>query len=1084
MTRIYKYIVVAVLLFACQLGYAQMKSVKGIVLDEANQPLPGTSVIVEGTHRGVITDEKGSYEIAASADEVLEFDFMGYTVQKIKVGTQTVINVTLQPSTEMMEELVVVGYGVQKKVNITGSVATVNYDEMALSRPAVTSSALLRGASAGLYVYQNSGQPGSEGVTMRVRGIGTLNDSSPLVIVDGFEGSLDNVNPNDIESISVLKDAASCAIYGNRGANGVILVTTKLADEGRFNVEYSGMASYQEPEHYIGVISNYKDYMMIMNESAANVDKTLPFSQSMIDLWAEKEKDPYGIAESGYPNYVAYPNVDWMDAMYKPSIYQKHSVTATGATKRIRFNMSLSYLDNPGIVDNSGQEKISLRTNLSSNITDWMEVGVRMFGYRANTQLGGVTDAYTYMSRAVPGIYPYYDGKFGWMENGEQNTACRNNLYFINRITRDRTSHYMNSTAFIKIKLPFDIKYNASFNYSWNEYKTKTHNNPLNAHSFSKDQNAYTYQDLSVIMLTETHERTGRWTFQTDFSWNKTFGKHEIGALVGFEAFESINESLESRKKGFENDILKEMNNVVNLEYINGTTTDFATASVFGRATYAYDGRYMAEVNLRYDGSSRFSSDTRWGLFPSVSAGWRISKEGFMQGSGIDNLKLRASWGKLGNHSVSNYEYISTYSSGYYYPFGGTLAAGIVSQLSNSLLEWETTTTTDVGLDFAVLNNRLTLEADYYHKLTDGILYAAPIYATIGNKGAPVQNLCEVINDGIELTLGWKDTKGDFTYGVSGNFTRNWNVVSKYKGALEAAWVTDEYGIRSYQTNIGDVTTKVGEQRRVMEGKMINEYYLLNLYRGSGEYFFADGSVNPAGGPKDGMVRTEADMEWLQAMIAAGNTFMPNKQVKKDGIWYGDYLYDDINGDGIYGDENDYTFQNLSLTPKIFFGFNINLGYKGFDLSAQFTGAAGGASYFRVPGFNAYATATDRTLPKEIAYDHYFYDPEYPEDPRTNLTSKHGRLTMNWGADQNGSTSYSQLWLYKTDYLKIQNVTLGYTLPEKWTKKIKMQKLRVFLSGDNLYTFTSYPGMDPAFSSSETYYASLRQYTVGLNIKF
>ena len=269
-----------------------------------------------------------------------------------------------------------------------------------------------------------------------------------------------------------------------------------------------------------------------------------------------------------------------------------------------------------------------------------------------------------------------------------------------------------------------------------------------------------------------------------------------------------------------------------------------------------------------------------------------------------------------------------------------------------------------------------------------------------------------------------------------------------------------------------------------MEGKMINEYYLLNIYRGSGNYFFEDGSVNPAGGPKDGMIRTEQDMEWVKAMVAAGNTFLPNKKIQKDGIWYGDYLYDDINGDGVYGDENDYTFQNLSLTPKIFFGFNINLGWKGIDFSAQFTGAAGGASYFRVPGFNAYATATDRTLPKEIAYDHYFYDPEYPDDPRTNLTSKHGRLTMNWGADQNGSTSYSQLWLYKNDYLKIQNVTLGYTLPEKWTKKIKMQKLRVFFSGDNLYTFTSYPGMDPAFSSSETYYASLRQYTLGLNIKF
>ena len=1084
MSRIYKYLLVAVLMSVGQLAFAQMRSVKGTVTDEANLPLPGTSVIVSGTQRGVVTDEKGNYEITASSDESLEFDFMGYTVQKIRIGDRNVIDVKLLPSSEMMEELVVVGYGVQKKVNITGSVSTVNYEEMSLSRPAVTSSALLRGASAGLYVYQNSGQPGSEGVTMRVRGIGTLNDSSPLVIVDGFEGSIDNVNPSDIETISVLKDAASCAIYGNRGANGVILVTTKMADEGRFSIEYNGMASYQEPERHINVISNYADYMSIMNESATNVDKSTLFSQAMIDLWREKEKDPNGIAESGYPNYVAYPNTDWMSAMYKPSVYQKHTISANGATKRIRYNMSLSYLDNPGIVDNSGQDKISLRTNLSSNITDWIEIGVRLFGYRANTDLGGVTDAYTYMSRAVPGIYPYYDGKFGWMENSEQHTASRNNLYFINRITRERTSHYMNSTAFIKFNLPFDIKYNASFNYSWNEYKTKTHNNPLNAFLFSQNKTGYTYQDLSAIMLTETHDRTARWTFQTDLSWNKTFGKHEVGLLAGFEAFESVNESFEGRKKGFDNDILKEMDNVVNLEHIKGTTTDFATASVFGRATYAYDGRYMAEVNLRYDGSSRFSEATRWGLFPSVSAGWRISKEGFMDGSGIDNLKLRASWGRLGNHAVSNYEYISTYSSGYYYPFGGALSAGIVSQLSNSLLEWETTTTTDIGLDFAVLNNRLTLEADYYHKLTDGILYAAPIYASIGNKGAPVQNLCEVINDGVEVTLGWKDSYGDFTYGVSGNFTRNWNVVSKYKGDLQAQWVTDENGIRRYETNIGDVTTKVGNQRRVMEGKMINEFYLLNLYNGNGSYFFKDGSVNPAGGPKDGMIRTERDMEWLRAMVASGNTFLPNKSISKSGIWYGDYLYDDVNGDGVYGDENDYTYQGVSMTPKIFYGFNINLGWKGIDFSAQFTGAAGGAAYFRVPGFNAYATAGERTLPKEIAYDHYFYDPENPDDVRTNLTSKHGRLTLNWGSEQNGGTAHSALWLYKTDYLKLQNVTLGYTLPDKWMKKIKVQKLRIFLSGDNLYTFTSFPGMDPAFSSTETYYAALRQYTIGLNIKF
>lgn len=1076
------YLLAAVLgLFTSQFLSAQ---IRGTVTDEADLPLPGTVVLVQGTQTSTTTNGDGYYEISALEGETLEFSFTGYETVAQKVGKESVINVRMHTLAEVMDELVVVGYGVQKKVNITGSVSTVDYDDMAISRPAVTSSALLRGSSAGLYVYQNSGQPGAENVTIRIRGIGTLNDSSPLVIIDGFQGSLDNVNPSDIESISVLKDAASCAIYGNRGANGVILVTTKTASKGKFSIEYDGMASYQEPERHIEVISNYADYMTIMNESATNVGKATLFSQAMIDLWREKEKDPNGISESGYPNYVAYPNTDWMEAMYKPSIYQKHTVAATGASDRIRYNISFSYLDNPGIVDNSGQKRISLRTNLSSNITDFIEIGVRLYGYRADTNLGGVTDAYTYMSRAVPGIYPYYDGKYGWMENPEQATASRNNLYFINRISRKRLSHDVNSTAYVKVNLPLDIKFNTSFNYLWDQYRTKTHNNPLDAYSFSQNKVGYNYHDLTVIMNTEGHHSTARWTFQSDLSWSKTFGKHEVSALAGFEAMENTAEAFEGRKKGFENDILKEMNNMIDPVYITGTTSDYAAESFFGRATYAYDGKYLAEVDLRYDGSSRFSKATRWGLFPSVSAAWRISKEEFMRGSGVDNLKLRASWGRLGNNSVSNYAYLSTYSSGFQYPFAGTLAAGIVSQLSNNLLKWETTTTTDVGVDFATLNNRLTVESDYYHKLTDGILYAAPIYATIGTKSAPVQNLCEVINDGVEITLGWKDSIGDFTYGVSGNFTRNRNVVSKYKGALNAGWVADANGIRHYETNIGDVTTKVGNQRRVMEGKMINEFYLLNVYSGDGSYFFKDGSVNPAGGPKDGMIRTEEDMEWLRAMVDAGNTFLPNREIGKSGIWYGDYLYDDVNGDGVYGDENDYTFQGKNQQPKVFYGLNINLGWKGFDFSAQFTGAAGGAAYFRVPGFNAYATASERTLPKEIAYDHYFYDPENPDDIRTNLTSRHGRLTLNWGADQNGSTAYSTLWLYKTDYLKLQNITLGYTLPEKLTRKFSLQSLRIFLSGDNVYTFTSFPGMDPAFASTETYYAPIRQYTVGLNIKF
>ena len=363
---------------------------------------------------------------------------------------------------------------------------------------------------------------------------------------------------------------------------------------------------------------------------------------------------------------------------------------------------------------------------------------------------------------------------------------------------------------------------------------------------------------------------------------------------------------------------------------------------------------------------------------------------------------------------------------------------------------------------------------------TDGILYKAPVYATIGSKSAPYQNLCQVTNKGFELSIGWKDTVKDFSYGISGNFSRNWNAVTKYNGALQAGWVTDENGHRHYSTNIGDVST--GTTQRVMEGKIINEYYLLETYSGDGSHFFADGSVNPNGGPKDGMIRTEEDMQWLRAMVDAGNKFLPNEQISKTGIWYGDYIYADINGDGIYGDENDYSFQNISLTPKFYYGFQIYLAYKGIDLSMNFAGAGGGATYWFLGGANAYGMRSDLSIPEHIGYDHYFYDPENPQDPRTNLTSKHGRLTLNLGSEQTRSTS--TLWLYKTDYLRLKNLTIGYTLPSKVLNKLKMKGIRIFFSGENLFTITNYPGMDPEITGNMNFYANLRQYSFGLNFKF
>lgn len=1071
-------------ILSIQVGWSQQTSrIRGKVVDADGTGLSGASVRVVDKNVGVSTNNTGAFEIEAGANDILLITYIGYDEQRFPVQGRTYIEVTMSDQSSVIEDVVVVGYGTQKRVNVTGSVTSVNYNEQALTRPATTTAGILAGLSPGLAVQQPSGRPGQEGVMMRVRGVGTLNNAAPLVIVDGFEASMGNVNPDDIETVSILRDAAASAIYGNRAANGVILITTK-SGASKPVVSFNSIVSLNQPQNHLDLVSSYADYMEIMNESAENVDVALPFSQGMIDLWREKEQDPNGIADSGYPNYVAYPNTDWMSSFFQNEIYQRHALSVSGATGGTNYLLSTTYIDNPGIIMNSGMKRLMLRANVASKVNDWLEVGGKIWGYESTLEMNDLDGAFSFMSRAVPGIYPYYDGKYGWTENPEQSTNSRNNLYFADRVQgRDKT-FYTNSTLYADVKLPFSLKYNASLNYIRQNDGYKFNSRTLDAYSFRTGDWAYYYQDLEALFLRVQNANTRRWTVQSTLSWDRTIAqKHEISSLLGYEAWYHNSDNSFAEKRGFLSDQLTELNNVSNMQNITGTQTDFATQSIFGRMQYAYDNRYLLEMNLRYDGSSRFARQSRWGMFPSFSAGWRIDQESFMENSVFDNLKLRASWGKLGNHSIGNYEYLATYASGFAYSFGGVQAPGLVASLSNNLLEWETTTMSNIGLEVATLKNRLTFEADFYNKVTDGILFRAPVFASVGVKSPPFQNIAEVTNKGMEFTLGWRDKIGDFSYGFTGNFSRNFNEVSKYRGALQAGWVTDEYGVRSYQTNIGDVATVVGNERRTMEGKMINEFFLLNTYSGDGSYFFNDGSVNPIGGPQDGMIRTESDMQWLQAMMDAGNEFLPNRTIGKKTIWYGDYIYDDVNGDGVYGDQNDYTFQNVAMTPKYTYGFQLNFAWKGVSLSTLWSGAGGHSVYWRFPGFNAYSTRADLTLPREIAYDHYFYDPANPDDPRTNLDSRHGRLTMNFGSEQNGGSNFSNLWLYKADYLKLRNLTVGYTIPKSWISKVGFQDIRLFVSGENLFTFTKFPGMDPEFTETLQFYSNLRQYSVGLNIK-
>jgi TonB-linked SusC/RagA family outer membrane protein len=759
---------------------------------------------------------------------------------------------------------------------------------------------------------------------------------------------------------------------------------------------------------------------------------------------------------------------------------QEHTVSVVGASDKVNYNFSGSFLDNPGLIDGTGLKKYYIRSNVYANINNWLKIGNRSYGYHTDLERNGV-DAFVSGlggQKLVPDNYPYYDGKYGGLEAPEEDITSYNVLYALNNSGGSYEMDQISTSMFADATLLKDFVFHSEFDFTRYWRQDTWLAKRIGRWSFR--ENTLIEQPVSLEQMTDAFYASGsrRWRILEMLTWNKTFNRHEIGALVGYEASRDWGYDVDSQKRGATDETLTDLSTYTEMLSIAGGKWEYASRSFFGRATYAYNSRYLLEMNIRYDGSSRFSSNNRWGIFPSVSGGWRISEESFMNSLPIDNLKLRASWGKLGNNSIGNYEWQATYGVNNYI-LGDRLNNGLAQTvLANNKLRWEGVTQTNIGLDFSVLGNRLSGEIDLYDKVTDGILYRPGMYATMGNKTPARENFAEVTNRGIETTLRWDDQIGDVTYNISANFSYNKNWVSQFKGNLVQGWTYDEYGNQIYKSNLGDVSD--GGDTRVMEGKIINEYYLKQPYKGNGSYFFSDGAVNPNGGPTDGMIRTEQDMGWLRAMQNEGYTFYPNQLIRESNLWYGDYIYADLNGDGIYGNDYDKVFQNISSTPKYFYGLQLSASWKGIDFSMAWDGAAGFGIYWYTVGQNSTSTILGYAISQNIQNNHYFYDPANPNDPRTNLTSKNSRLTLN---QTNQATEASTLHLEKGDYIKLRNLTVGYTFPQTWTKKVYASKIRVFVTGENLCTITGFSGMDPEMRTGMGY-VTMRQFAFGVNINF
>lgn len=1071
-------------------GYAQNSFiVTGKVTDENGEPVIGASIAVEGTATGTMSDIDGSYTLNLPDRNVtLRVSYIGYIGVTEKTTGRPVIDFVLREGTEALDEVVVVGYGIQKKVNLTGSVASVNSKELA-SRPLTNLSSGLGGLLPGVQISQSSGKPDDDGATISIRGLGTLNESKPLIIIDGIEGDMNAVNPNDVESVNVLKDAASSAIYGARGANGVVLITTKKGAKDRTSVSFSSSWSTARPAGLVDYESDFLTYMRYMNTASNNNGAADLYPATDFENWQYANEHPNELNEYGYPYSVVYPNTDWYDEILRKQWVQSYNLSASGGSDRITYNLSLGYLNNPGIMKNSGLERYNGRINAEAKITNFLTVGTQTWFMKQKAELGDTKETFNRFRSSSPGTYPQYDGKFGATAALGGNQQSGNPETVIESAAGNDWRNRFVTTWYARIDLMKGLNFETKFNYTYANREKNEYANQYEVWNFASGQLVTPAANLADKTSAFTYERERTMTVENLLRYNTSIaGQHNLAVLLGHNEFLYKYYDFTATGRGMTDPSLPYLDSLTEPQKTGGKAKDNSMRSFFGRINYDYRNKYLFEANLRYDGSSRFAEGNRWSAFPSFSVGWRLEQESFMPErfrAFFQNFKLRGSWGKLGNNSIDPYLFLNKYEQHKegYYSFGNTAAPGlIVKNLGNSRLRWEATRVWGAALETNFFDQRASVAVEYYDKYTDGILYKPTMNGIMGNKEAPKMNLAEVSNKGIEVTVGWNDRIKEFRYSAGLNFSYNRNRVEKYRGRLSEGWVVNEKGEKVWQSNFGKAAD--GSDEVILEGHAIKENRVIKMYKGDGSYYNADGSVNVNGGPSDGMIRTEKDLEWIQAMLAAGNTFQgvnASQVGTQAGLYYGDLIYADVNGDGKYGDPStDRVFTGRSKTPKWLLGFNVAAEYKGFDFSMIWQGAFQAQLWGCESGTNSNVLLTGGRVPEYIAGDSYFYDPEHPDDPRTNISAKYPRLKHSSDAL---NSARSEFWLTDASYLRLKNIQLGYTLPQTLTRKAFMKNVRVYVSGENLLTITSFTGLDPE-SQQMSNYPTLKQFAFGLNINF
>jgi TonB-dependent starch-binding outer membrane protein SusC len=1012
----------------------QGQTLSGVVTDlETGESLPGANVMIEGTTTGTVTNLDGEYQLELPpGNHRMLFSFIGYTRQtkeiSIAQNETLTLDVALSLDVTTFEELVVIGYGTQKKKVATGAIASVSSEDIS-SLPVLSADQAMQGRTAGVQVTNLSGQPG-EAPTIRVRGVGTTGDARPLYVVDGMviEGGIDFLNPGDIESIDVLKDAASAAIYGARAANGVVLITTKGGEKGKMNVTLSSYTGIQNAARKIDML-NADQYRMMMNEGRRNANQS--------ELFPEDEIYPH--------------DTDWQEELFtKNAPISNHELSVTGGGEKSTYASSLSYFSQQGIIggDKSQFERISARLNSRHEVTSFFSFGnnfafsqVNSRGIASNTSFNGAYSSALNLDPLTP-LYednqnklnePPYSNNPVVTDNEGRVYGISENLgsEIVNPLAlleiqtgKNRTEHLVGN-VFGEITIMEGLVFKSTFGIDLTNYSTSSYR-PL--YYLNEAQNNTTKTDVQKYM-----SREFLWQFENTLSYAKVINGHSINILAGTNANRYFIDDL----FGFNADVPITDPNHVYLRMATDTvwTSDGGAAhwsllSQFGRILYDYNSKYAFNFTIRRDGSSRFGPNNRYGIFPSVGATWIISEEDFFPALGpVDIIKLRASWGVNGNDRIGLYRFVSVMDNSRGYIFGGGRAFGVSPGfVPNADIQWEESEQINIAIDAGAFDNRLTAAIDYYIKNTKGLLEVIPIPGHVGN-APPVSNVGSVQNKGVEMMVNWRNYSQNFRYSFGLNVSYNKNEMTK---------IGNEEGV------IGGASWAVaGMVTRTELGLPIAYFY---------------------GYETDGLFQNQNEI--FAHIGSTGKVLQPNAKP-------GDVRFVDVNGDGKI-DPDDRTMIG-NPTPDWTFGFNANFEYKQFDIAMLLIGTYGndifnGMQRQDLPNTNRTAAILDRWTGEGTS----------DEIPRFTFL------------DVNNNYRVSDLYIEDGSFLRVKNLQIGYTLPDNLLKRIKSTKWRFYISAENLFTLTKYTGTDPEIGALSSFdigidrgvYPQARTFRFGTSISF